>query len=317
MLLEPGRVGSYVRALHSAVNTLAPDETWVPMRRALNHLHAIDPAVSGNLLAPAELSASTGMPAYTWMARAVAEQELARSLDAAGHKSDGELERVSRLDQDLGERMRIRRSLHQHLRGKTLLASTYMDGAVRRLEPQTDTHIRYDRTSPDGRWLRIQFDLRTPKGRAPLGTAFAGEGRVQVKDSLQHLLTRHFSTPLTALMASLADVTNAQVLTLTRAYLGPFWFPGMTLPVSAPPQLGQGLLLHATREILATELDGAHHLDAFEPAPEERIPDGYGVFRERRFSCSQPLLVPVRDWCERAGFRGTVLAMGVPKARRL
>ncbi len=317
MLLEPGRVGPYVRALRSAVNTLAPDGTWVPMQRALDHLHAIDPAVSGNLLAPAELAGTTGMPAYTWMARASAEQELARSLDPNNEKSDAELERVAALDHALGARMRSRRSLHQHLRNCTLLASTYMDGAVRRLEPHTDTHVRYDRISPDGRWLRIQFDLRSPQGTVPNGAHFAGEGRVQVEASLQHMLTRHFSTPLTALMTSLEDVTNAQVLTLSRAYLGPFWFPGLTLPERAPAALGRGLLLHATREIVATELDDAHHLDPLEPVPDERIPKGYGVFRERRFSCSQPLVAPVRDWCEQAGFRGTVLPIGAPKTRRL
>lgn len=316
MLLPDERVGPYVRALAAAVDSLAPDDAWVPLRAALDHLHALDPAVSGPMLLPGEVSPLSGMPAYGWLQRASAEAELARS--AGDEPDDARLTGIRAVDPGLADRLLGRRELHRHLRGALLLATTAIDGAARRLDPTTDLHLRYDRLAPDGRWERIRFDLRTDRRAVPDGVTLDGNGRVAVHEALQHLLTRHYATPLLALRQQLQDATGAEVRSLSRALVGPFWFAGGALPAGVPSVLGTGLALHATREVVGVEVRASGHRDPWYPAPlGEPVPEGHGLFRERRVAVSAPLVVAARAWFEAAGLPPAVVPIGAPRPRRL
>ncbi len=98
MILPGERVGPYVRALRAALEALAPNEDHVSLSAALDHLYALDPVCGGGLLEPAEISALTGMPAYSWLERARSEALLAaRGSDASDH-SDADIERARSLD---------------------------------------------------------------------------------------------------------------------------------------------------------------------------------------------------------------------------
>ena len=87
MKLAPERAGPYARALRVALEALAPNEDHVPLAAASRHLRALDPAVSGTLLTPAEVVDATGMPAYPWMERVEAEAapELCQKARWEGH----------------------------------------------------------------------------------------------------------------------------------------------------------------------------------------------------------------------------------------
>ena len=91
--LPPARVGPYLRALAAGLHSLAPHEDFVPLAAAEAHLHALDPALSGALLGPAEVHPLSGLPAFPWMERALAEQVLALGGQAASDLSEAELAR--------------------------------------------------------------------------------------------------------------------------------------------------------------------------------------------------------------------------------
>ena len=278
MELPLERVGSYVRALRAALDALAPNEDHVSLSASLDHLHALDPAVGGSLLLPAEVSDHTGMPTYQWLERARSEAVLAARGTDDADPSDAELERASALDPELGRRMRDRRTLYRHLRLAELLPATRLGGAVRRVGPGgwTQIALAYDRMAPDGRWVRVRVELKTP-GPPTGALRLDAQGRLVIDEALKHLFTRHFSTPLLALRSQLIDALGAEVLHLSRGWTGPFWFPGVELPPSVPTALGQGLLLHASIEIIATDVHTSKHLDPWEPPPDETVPAGQGV----------------------------------------
>jgi hypothetical protein len=316
--LPSERVGPYIRALYAALDAMAPDDSWVPMAEGLNHLHALDPAVSGALLTPGEVVEHTGMPAYGWLARAAAEAQLARRAAPSSDPSDQRLEQVRALDPELGERMRARRDLYRHLRPVSLLPTTRVQGAVRRAEPTLDLHIRYDRIAPDGRWARIRFELTADRGAVPAGVSLSDEGRLQVDDALKHVLTRHFATPLLMLAQQIRDTLGTKLTSLGRAWIGPFWWPGMTLPDDVPPALGTGLVLHASREVFGMDVRHSGHIDPWLSPPDDLVlPDGYQLFRERRLAVSQNLVGEALAWYAASGMRGTVLPIGRPRRRRL
>lgn len=319
MELPLERVGPYVRALRAALDTLAPNEDHVSLSASLDHLHALDPTVSGALLLPAEISDHTGMPTYQWLERARSEAVLAaRSTDAAD-PTDADLERARALDPELGSRMQDRRALYRHLRRAELLHATRLGGAVRRVGPSgwTQVALAYDRMAPDGRWVRVRTELKTP-GPPTGALRLDAQGRLIIDEALQHLLTRHFSTPLLALRSQLIDALGAEVLHLSRGWTGPFWFPGVELPASVPPQLGRGLLLHASLEVIAEDVHTSKHLDPWEPPPDEILPEGQGSFRERRFAASDERLAEaVRDWSASRGVRAQVSTLQLARPRRL
>ena len=97
---------------------------------------------------------------------------------------------------------------------------------------------------------------------------------MEVDDALQHLVTRHFATPLMALRTQLGVATQSEVLRLSRSQVGPFWFPGVRLPSDIPVELGRGLLLHTVTEVVANDVHEPRHLDPWlEPPADEVAPD--------------------------------------------
>ncbi len=235
MRLEVDRVGPYVRALAASLQALAPNEDHTPLGAALQHLEALDPVMSGTLLLPADVSQRSGMPAFAWMERTLSEAVLARRSSAHNDRSDADLQRARALDPDLGVRMSDRRALHRHLRTADLLPPTRLVGAVRRLGKHADIAVAYDRMAPDGRWLRVRFEVRLEASDRRGGPLIVDDrGRLTVHDSLKHLLTRHFATPLLAMRTQLMDAVQAEVVRLSRGWVGPFWFRVSTSPTTYP-----------------------------------------------------------------------------------
>lgn len=297
------RAGPYVRALSTALATCAPNHDFVPLAEALAHLAAMDPALSGPQLLPALVESRTGMPSYPWMERVIAERALAREADPP---SEEEVARASRLDPVLGDRLAGRRRLQQHLLWNPVLPSVRLDVQLRRLGRTADFAVIYDRIEPLGSWLRIRVEVSAPR-RDGGALALDDEGRVRVDPGLSHLLTRHAAVPLLALQKTVEGVCRGLVVRLARSRVGPFWFPGVTLPEGIPEALGQGLLLHLETEVVARDIHVSAHRDPLVAAPTEAAPDGQGLFRERRFAASRPMVDAVHGWCMARGVRTTVV----------
>ncbi len=301
MRLPPARTGPYVRALSTAVHALAPNLDYPPLEAIRGHLEALDPDVSGRLLAPAELMPQTGMPAFPWLERARAEAELART-DRERLRDEDELARAERLDPELGERLRWRRDLRRHLREHPVLPSSRVEGRARRLQRATEVLVSHDRIRPDGTWERVGLVLAAPAGRHDLGCARVGEGgRIDLDPGLLHLLARHADTPILALRAQVASVTEGRVRRVARGRVGPFWFPGVHLPDGVPAHLGQGLILHLALEVVGDEVRTSRDRDPLRPAPDLRPPEGHGWVRDRRFAVSGALAGPLGDWARERG----------------
>ena len=319
MELPLERVGPYIRALRASLDALAPNEDHVSLSAALDHLTALDPATSGSLLLPAEVSNRTGMPTYQWLERARSESVLAQRSSDTSDPSDADLQRARALDPDLGARMLDRRTLHRHLRTAELLPATRLGGAVRRVGETgwTQVALAYDRLAPDGRFVRVRVEVRTP-GPPTGALRLDPQGRLVIDEALQHLFTRHFATPLLALRSQLTDALSGEVLHLGRGWTGPFWFPGVDLPPEVPDALGQGLLLHGSIEVVAADVRASRHLDPWEPPPDEALPEGHGSFRERRFVASNDAMAQlVEAWSRQRGIRPQVAVLQRSRPRTL
>lgn len=307
--LPEARVGPYVRALASGLHALAPNTDWVPLDEQLAHLRALDPALSGRLLAPAEVDPRTGMPSFPWFERVSAEARVAATRPET--RSDAELERVRRLDPELAARLRWRRDLHSHLASRAILPSSRAEARARRLDSATEVLVFLDRVLPDGLWVRVSLVLAAPPGRTDLGVVrVVSGGRVHLDEGLLHLVSRHISVPLLALRAQIAAVTEGRVRRVCRATIGPFWFPGIALPDGVPPALGQGLLLHAAYEVVGDDVRHSSQTDPLVHAVGLELPEGHGVVRGRRFACSTAARRALQSWCEQRGVPAEIVGLG-------
>lgn len=308
------RIGPYVRALMAGLTALAPSEDHVPLSAALDHLAALDPMNGGALLAPGELWPRTGMPTYSWLERARSEAEFA-ARSTGPEPSEADLVRVHALDPELSARMRARRDLHRHLKHAELLPSTRLLGAVRWRElPEVRIALAYDRIAPDGRWARVRIEVVTSAEQGPLNVDSVG--RLKIDPSLRHLMTRHFGTPLEALRTQLEQSADLRVTRLSRSWIGPFWFPSIELPAHVPAALGEGLLLHASTEVIDATLGEHRLLDPLATDPPES--NGWPMFRERRFAAAGRALDAVAAWSQQLGTRLSVVPLTVgPPSRKL
>lgn len=303
-LLPAHRVTGYLRALGAGIEALGPNADFVPLREARATLDLLDPALCGDLLDPAEADPRSGMPALDWINRATG---LVRAGGGAKPPSEAEIARAQALDPVLGARLETRRRLHLFAADKGFLPGSRLHGAIRRRGATTDFLLTFDRLTPDALWLRVRVDLTGPAGwedRGPI--QLQDDGSVQLDEGLQHLLGRHLLTPVTALRHQLQDGTGALVSRLSRCALGPFWFPGVPLPSDVPEQLGSGLVLHATSEILGQQVRTSRHQDPLAPPPAESAPAGYGLFRDRRFAATTALVGDIERWSLERGCRVVV-----------
>ncbi|MCO4746405.1 MAG: hypothetical protein KC912_16530 [Proteobacteria bacterium] len=297
------RVGPYVRALSTALSAAAPHGDFVPLAEAHAQLAAMDPAMSGPLLLPAEVDSRSGMPTFTWLERAIAESGLARE---ANPPSEDEVRRAMRLDPELGERLASRRRLHQHLLWRPVLSSMRLDVQLRRLSQSADFAVIYDRVEPRGTWLRVRIEVSAPTRDAG-ALSLTDAGKVRVDPGLSHLITRHSAVPLLAMQKQIEAACRGTVTRLARSRIGPFWFPGVQLPGSVPEVLGRGLVLHLQSEVVADDVHSAAHRDPLVDAPREAPRAGQQVFRERRFAAANAMVDALHNWCLSVGTPTTIV----------
>jgi hypothetical protein len=316
MELTRSQAGPYLRALQAGLHALAPNDDFVPVGQALAHLQALDPRLSGTVLLPAEVDDRSGLPAFVWLERALAEQALAQVGDAAADgaaDSEDEVERLARLDPELAERMRRRVALHAHLRAHTLLPTSRLEVVPRRRGAVEAYRASYDSLSATGLWVRVRVELEGPTGWAGGLLATRPDGTVRVDEGMLHLLARHAATPLLGMATQLAAGSGARVTRLARSVAGPFWFPGFARPKQVPAALGNGLLLHLYTEVLGVDVRRSMHRDPLHGAdPMERAPEGSGIYRERRFAASPTLVGELTDWSRRQGCEVAVVPL-VPR----
>src|SRR5690606_2245952 len=114
--------------------------------------------------------------------------------------------------------------------------------------------------------------------------------------------------PLGVLHTLLADVARGEVVRLGRSAIGPFWFPGVPLPDTVPPELGGGLVLNATREVLLGGDGGVQRLDPLAPETESGLlPPGTPRLAPLRLPASADRLPALRAWLDATGARASTV----------
>lgn len=150
--------------------------------------------------------------------------------------------------------------------------------------------------------MRLRVELSGPARWSDGLLTQRADGSVAVDPGFQHLLARHSLTPITALRLHLAEALTVEVPRVSRAMLGPFWFPGLTLPASTPDAALGSLVLHAALEVLGRDVQRSVHRDPWvPPRAGEIVPDGCGLFRERRLAASPPAVAGLREWARIRG----------------
>jgi len=147
-------------------------------------------------------------------------------------------------------------------------------------------------------WVRIVVQLALVDRSQAVAVR---DGRVVVHPGVLHVLTRHAPVPLVALRTLLQRTCVADVVRVSRARVGPFWFPGLVLPAGVPGELGRGLLLHLDQDVIGHDVRTSLHADPWRPAPDERLPAGHGRVVERRFAGSSELRRPLEAWAAASG----------------
>lgn len=314
MELPAERVSPYLHALSAGLTALAPHGDFVPLDAALQHLRALDPALSGDVLAPAQVDPRAGLPSFSWLERASAERQVALATPEEAETPDDVLARADKVDRDLGRRLRARRDLRRFLRRHTLLHASHLSARLKRTSGgRWDFVVCYDRMLPEAGWMRIHAELSGPE-RWSRGLFTVGrDGAVRIDDGIRHLLARQCVLPLCVLQDALSESLQVAVPRLSRSVVGPFWFPGLPLPDGAPDCAERGLILHLSQEVVGREVRHSHHRDPWRGPPSgERVPAGFGLFRERRFAATPPIVSALEAWAMQRG-APTVVVPLVPR----
>ena len=247
-VLPSERVVPWLRALSAAVQAIAPHNDFVPMDAAVAHIQCLSPSLSADVLAPAQVDPDSGMPSLAWMTRATAEQALGRHAEPVS-------DTVRRLDPALAARMDARCRLATHLATHELLPVLRLVGRVRRVDRQTSAFLVFDHIDPAGRWVRTRVELSAPAGTRDLGLVQVdAAARIVVQPGLHDVFARHILTSLPSLLVALQGLTTARVCRVSRASLGPFWYPGGPQAVVMPPAVVKTLVLHALHEAMGDDV---------------------------------------------------------------
>jgi hypothetical protein len=287
--LPSERVVPWLRALSAGVRAIAPHNDFVPMDAVLAHVEALSPSLSADLLAPAEVDPDSGMPSLAWMTRATAEQMLGRRAEPVS-------DTVHRLDPELAARMEARSRLATHLATHELLPVLRLTGRVRRVDQSTSAFVVFDHIDPAGRWVRTRVELTAPAGTRDLGLVqVEPNARIVVQSGLRDVFARHILTSLPSLHVALQGLTMARVTRVSRASLGPFWYPGGPQVTVMPAAVAKTLVLHALHEVMG---DDVARTVTNDPLASVTVATAVGVHRTRlrRLAVFRPGVDAVREW---------------------
>lgn len=312
--IPPQRVGPYLRALRAGLHALALDADFSPLPTLDAHLAALDPAVSGPLLAPASVDPHTGLPDATWMARAVAERA---ALIERPPPSPERVARIAAHDPELAARLEGRIGLARHLRHHELLPELSVSARVVRRAGPVLERVRavVDRRLPGAGLVRLRVDVGPTGAPGEVVARVQPDGTAVLQPGVAELLVRHIRTPLLLLNAVLQDVLEAPVLRVSVGFVGPFWFPGGPTDARAPAWAEGALVLHAVRGVVGDTVRTSGCADPFYdvgaqssqagPSPEAAP----GTWRDRMLAVSPPVLDAARAWVAERGGSGGVVAI--------
>ena len=303
MELESRVVGPYLTALRAALVAHAPGDDWVSLRAADHHLAALMPSLGGDVLSPAEVHPSDGLPSNNWLSRARAEAILAQE----DHGPVSEPHPV--LGEDIVRRHAHRTALRAHLRNGALLPSSALTAHQRYAGAVSTYRVTFDHLTPGMGWMRIVVDLSGDfKASEGLFAHDADHEAARVDEGLKHLFSRHGATPLLVLLETLSNLLLVDVQRLSRTFVGPFWFPGLPRPEGAPEALDGALCLHLVQELVGVDVHKSAHRDPWvPPVVGVSAPEGMGLFRERRLAVPQGRVADVSAW---ANARGGAVVVG-------
>ena len=153
--------------LRAALDALAVGDDAPDLDRLRATLLALDPALCGDALGPLGWVESTGMPAPDTIA-ALHEQRAAALTepDTVAELPDEGLLQATTLDQELGARLRARRTFVRFLRRNAIFP-----GEAEVVSTTTGPWWTWDAVLSDGRWGRVRIQGAT--GRAPIRVELA------------------------------------------------------------------------------------------------------------------------------------------------
>jgi hypothetical protein len=251
--VTPERLSAWLAAFDVALRSVGLREEHPPLPRLRRRLQALDPARTGDLFLPAEISPRSGMPAASWWGRPLAEARAGGGPDDAG--------RAAALDAALGRRVAARTFVRGLLADDA--AAPRLTARVRRAP--SEIVVTLDLALADDRQARLGVVLTT----GPDGPFSVSAGAVRAEPEVEDTLARLAGLETAGIEAILTERWRARIAQVSRGVVGPAWFPGIAVPDGAPSGLSAGFALCATTEVRGA---GADQYDARWAANRAALP---------------------------------------------
>lgn len=318
-LLRGQRAETYCKLLEGLIRGGKPNSSFPSGRGLANLVYLLRPSTNRGVEDQVRVNLKNGLPDEPDVGRIIADKDIAvkflRSHDLASVRSrqDAASKRlISRLD------------YYQDVEKRELPERYRLDLKLKRIDEAqkiADFIAVFERFDPgEGIFTRYQIHLRHQSDRWSKPKVELQGDDLRYTEEFRNVISRYSSDEAEFAFILLSDVPGITVQEISRGRIGPLWMDG----VPAPPDITELLKKHPGNVILnfpyekvfVPEVEGKEddNRDPFGRLYRESLTEenreladararrlGYIVHKERKFSCSKPILSALRKLCADRG----------------
>ncbi|HIB66377.1 MAG TPA: hypothetical protein EYO33_15010 [Phycisphaerales bacterium] len=318
-ILKGQQAETYCKLLEGLIRGGKPNNTFPSGRGLANLIYLLRPSTNRGLVDEVRVNLRNGLPDEPDIGRVIADKDIChkvlRSHDIASVRSrqdDASRRLVNRLDyyldvekRELPERYRLDLKLKR----------------VNEKEQSADFIAVFERFDPgEGVFTMYQIHLRHQSDRWSKPKVELQGDDLKYTEEFRNVISRYSSDEAEFAFILLSDVPGITVQEISRGRIGPLWMKGVPCPPQVAELLeknpGNVILNFPYEKVFVPEVEGKEdaNRDPFgrlyrqslgaenkELADARAAKLGYVVHKDRKFSCSKPILNDLKKLCADLG----------------
>jgi hypothetical protein len=309
---------TYCKLVEGLIRGGKPNNSYPSGRGVANLIYLLRPSTNRGLSDRVRVNLNNGLPDEPDVGRVIADKDICekvlRSHDLAtvrDRTDEASRRLISRLDyyQDV-----VKRELPDRFR---------LDLKLKRIDEKLQTAdfiAVFERFDPgEGVFTRYNIHLQHASDRWSKPKVELQGDDLRYTEEFRNVISRYSSDEAEFAFMLLSDVPGITVQEISRGRIGPLWMAGVPCPDPIKELLdkhpGNVIMNFPFEKVFVPEVEGKeddnrdpfgrlyrHHLHEDKEIADARARAlGYIVHKERKFSCSKPILNPLRALCKEMG----------------
>jgi len=318
-VLKGEQAETYCKLVEGLIAGGKPNDSFPSGRGLQNLVYLLRPSTNRGLADEVRVNLNNGLPAEPEVGRIIADKDICDKFLRSHNVAS-----VRARQDDASKRLIKRLDYYLDVQKRELPERYRLDLKLKRIDESrniADFIAVFERFDPgEGVFTRYNIHLRHQSDRWSKPKVELQGDDLRYTEEFRNVISRYSSDEAEFAFLLLSNVPGITVQEITRGRIGPLWMQGVPCPPKIEELLeakpGNVILNFPFEKVVVPEVEGREdsnrdpfgrlyreHLSTenkeFTDARAQKL--GYVVHKERKFSCSKPILSDLRKLCSDLG----------------